>query len=595
MAHMQFRTIVVCLSLCLLGTACGQEHHPANIIQEEVQIPLRDGVRLGATLYRPDRPGKFPALVYRTPYGKDHYNPYVGLPYSAAKRGYLVLLVDVRGRYTSEGEFRAYQNEKQDGFDVIEWIGKHPLSTGKVGSYGYSYPGIVQWLALSQNPPSLKAAVPGLTPIDSHHFFYVGGAASFGWMDWFMENILPDLRKRAGDTASGSPDPDRAEADWRKIREQYLGYRPLIDVPVLKKYAPEYYDWLAHPDKSSWWDFASVTKDIPKISAPVIAISGWYDAVYGVVGASEAFRRMTTSAATETARNHTRLILGPWNHTNPTVKKTAFGDINFGPAAGYDAEGDYLTFFDCELKGICNVKQPRVSIFVMGENRWREENEWPLKRAVPTSYYLHSSGRAGESASDGSLSTAPPKQEKPDTYVFDPKNPVVDKNSANSVPYDQREIESRRDVLVYTSAPLEQDVEVTGEVIAELFVRTSARDTDFAITFCDVYPDGRSINLSGLDSGYLRIRYRNGYEKQELATPGAVYKIRIGGLITSNLFKKGHRIRVQVTSSKLPHYDPNPNTGTDIATETKLVPATQTVEHRAEYPSRLILPVIPRN
>jgi putative CocE/NonD family hydrolase len=443
----------------------------------------------------------------------------------------------------------------------------------------------VQWLALSQNPPHLKAAVPGLTPIDSHHFFYVGGAASFGWMDWYMENILPDLRKRASDTTSGSTDPDRAESDWRNVREQYLAYRPLVDVPVLKKYAPEYYDWLAHPDKSAWWDFVSVTDDMPKVTAPVIAISGWYDAVYGTVGATEAFQRMTTSAGSDIARDHTRLILGPWNHTNPTLKKTRFGEIDFGASAGFDAEGEYLKFFDCELKAVCTTPVPRVSIFVMGENRWRNENEWPIARTVPTSYYLRAAG---------ALNTSAPQNERPDSFVFDPANPVVDVQAANSVPYDQRAIEARRDVLVYTSDPLDSDMEVTGEVIAELLVRTSARDTDFAITFCDVYPDGRSINLSGLDSGYLRMRYRNGFEKQELVTPGEVYKIRIGGLITSNLFKKGHRIRLHVTSSKLPHYDPNPNTGTEIATETRLARALQTVEHSAEYPSRLILPVIPR-
>ena len=578
----------------LLVSAVAQESYP-NIIKEDVQVPMPDGVKLGATLYRPDAPGKFPALVYRTPYGKDHYNPYVGLPISAAKRGYLVLLVDVRGRYTSEGKFRAYQNEKQDGYDVIEWIGNHPLSTGKVGSYGYSYPGIVQWLAASQAPPHLKAFVPGFTPIDSHHFFYVGGAASFGWMDWYMDNIVPDLRRRAGDTASGSTDPERAGKDWEAVAQEYYRYRPIADVPVLKQYAPEYYDWLRHPDKSAWWDFASVTNDIPKIAAPIIAISGWYDAVYGTIGATQGFNRMTTSGGSDVARSHTRLVLGAWNHTNPTLKKNKFGDMDFGPSGGFDAEGEYLRFFDCELKGICPQKAPpRVSIFVMGENHWREENEWPLARAVQTSFYLHSDGKAVSSAGDGALRLEAPKQEKPDNYVFDPNNPLFDKNNANSVPYDQRDIEARQDVLVYTSEPLKEDLEVTGEVVAELFVRTSARDTDFAITFCDVYPDGRSINLSGLDSGYLRMRYRNGYEKQELVTPGEVYKIRIGGLYTSNLFKKGHRIRLQVTSSKLPHYDPNPNTGTEIATESKLIPATQTVEHSAESPSRLILPVIPR-
>lgn len=574
------------------GLAAQQPHH-WNVIREEVQVPMRDGVKLGASLFRPDRPGKFPALVYRTPYGKDNYNPYTGLPGEAVKRGYLVLLTDVRGRYSSEGEFRAYQNEKQDGYDVIEWIAAHPVCNGSVGTYGYSYPGIVQWLALSQQPPHLKAAIPGMTPIDSHHFFYVGGAFSYTWMDWYMLNIFPDRRSRAKDT-SGPWDDESAERIWNAERRRWYDFRPLSELPVLKKYAPEYYDWLAHPEKSSWWDFASVERDFAKMTAPVLLISGWYDAVYGAIGATEGFRRITQEGGSEIARKHSRLILGPWNHTSPAIRKTEFGSVDFGPSAGIDAEAEYLRFFDCELKGICEEGSPRVSIFVMGENRWREESEWPLSRAVPTSYYLHSNGDAASTLPGGGLNISAPGKEVADRYVFDPANPVWDEHNDNSVPYDQRAIESRKDVLVYTSAPLAQDMEVTGEVAAELYVSSTAKDTDFSILLCDVFPDGTSINLSGLDSGYLRMRYRNGFEKQELMTPGAVYKIRIGQLYTSNLFRKGHRIRLQVTSSRAPLFDPNPNTGEDIADETRLIPATQTVEHSAKYPSRLILPVIPR-
>jgi hypothetical protein len=581
--------------LCLVFTEWlpAQEPHRWNVVREEVQIPMRDGVKLGATLFRPDRPGKYPALVYRTPYGKDNYNPYTGLPVAAVQRGYLGLLVDVRGRYTSEGKFRAYQNEKQDGYDVIEWIGTHPLCDGNVGTYGFSYPGIVQWLALSQQPPHLKAAIPGMTPIGSHHFFYVGGAFSFTWMDWFMDNIFPDLRKKAGDT-SGPWEGDKAEKEWDAVRRSYYDYRPLAGLPILKKYAPEYYDWLSHPDQSSWWDFATVENDFPKMKAPVLLISGWYDAAYGPIGATEGFRKMTQEGGSDTAKTHTRLILGPWNHTSPTIRKTNFGDVDFGSSAGLDAENEYLQFFDCELKGICNGAGPRVSIFVMGENRWREEEEWPLSRALQTSYYLHSTGNSGISSVDGTLGVTPPAREPADNYVFDPKDPVWDEHNDNSVPTDQRVIEGRMDVLVYTSIPLEQDLEVTGEVAAELYVSSSAKDTDFSITLCDVYPDGTSINLSGLDAGYLRMRYRNGFTKQELMTPGTVYKIRIGQLYTSNLFKKGHRIRLQITSSKAPLYDPNANTGAEIGTETRLFPAVQTVEHNKQYPSRLILPVIPR-
>jgi uncharacterized protein len=555
--------------------------NPLNIVKEDVRIPLRDGVTLGATLYRPDQPGKFPALVYRTPYGRQIYEPYPTLPVKAAKRGYIVYLVDVRGRYSSEGEFRAYQNEKSDGYDVIEWVGKNPLCNGMVGTFGYSYPGIVQWLALSQDPPHLKAASPGMTPIDSHHFFYVGGAFSLPWLDWFVPSIFPDKQARAGDKV-----PPFDQKEWNKARVDWYQFRPLADIPILRTYAPEYYDWLNHPDKSSWWDFASVENDFPKMKAPVFLFSGWYDSTYGPIGATEGFRLMTSKGGSDVARKKTILVLGPWNHTSLTDRKTKFGDVDFGPSAGFDYEEELLHFLDCQLKGDCALESlPPVSIFVMGENKWRSETEWPLSRAVSTSYYLHG---------DHNLNTGVPEKETSDSYVFDPAKPFWDKYYETSVPYDQRENEKRSDVLVYTSAPLDQDVEVTGEVAAELFVSSSAKDTDFSITLCDVYPEGPSMNLSGLDSGYLRMRYRNGFEKQELMTPGQIYKIRIGQLYTSNLFKKGHRIRLQITSSKAPLYDPNPNTGTEIATEAKLVPANQTIYHNSQYPSRLILPVIPR-
>jgi hypothetical protein len=228
----------------------------------------------------------------------------------------------------------------------------------------------------------------------------------------------------------------------------------------------------------------------------------------------------------------------------------------------------------------------------MGANKWRAEKEWPIKNTVHTDYFLHSSGNATVDKSDGSISNKIPADEKSDSYVFDPANPYWDISFEKSYPYDQRDNENRKDVIVYTSAPIEADLEVVGEVVAELFVSSTAKDTDFSITLTDVDPDGKSINLSGLDAGYLRMRYRNGFDKQELMQPGEVYKVRIGQLYTGNLFKKGHRIRLQITSSKAPHYDPNPNSGTEIATEKNLVPATNTIHHSKKYPSKLILPVI---
>ena len=571
--------------LALFSITCFAQH-PFNLLREEITIPMRDGVKLGAILYRPESNEKFPAIVYRTPYGIDDYDSYAEFPLKAAKQGYLVFLVDVRGRLRSEGEFEAYRHEKQDGYDVIEWAAQHPNCNGKVGTYGGSYPGIVQWQAMSLVPPHLVAAAPEMTPIGSHHFMFYGGAFSHPWIDWFTPYIIADKRKRANDT-SGPWDDEPATEEWEKSdRRQWYNYRPLNELPLLKKYAPEYYQWLTHPDSSAWWGFLNTENDFGKFRNPVFLESGWYDAAYGPEGATRGFNKMKTQAATDIARQQTVLVLGPWNHTSLNTRKTKFGEIEFGTNAGMDYDEELLRWFDGLLKdGQAERSLPPVSIFVMGENKWRSENEWPLKRTVYTSYYLHT---------EKSLSTVLPKKEKADVYVFDPKNPFWDASYEKSSPYDQRENESRTDVVVYTSQPLESDLEVTGEVAMEMFVSSSAKDTDFTFTLCDVYPDGRSINLHGLDEGYLRMRYRNSLSRQELMKPGEVYKVRIGKVYTANVFKKGHRMRVYITSSKAPHYDPNPNTGTEIATEKNLVPATNSIYHDSTRPSKIILPVIPR-
>lgn len=563
-----------------------------NIIREEIRIPLRDGIQLSAILYRPDSNEKFPALVYRTPYGALDYDSYAEFQLKAAKRGFLVFLVDVRGRYGSEGNFEAYKNEGKDGYDVIEWVGNHPFCSGKVGTYGGSYPGIVQWQAMAELPPHLKAAAPEMTPIGSHHFFYHGGAFSHSWLDWFVPYIFADKRKKAGDT-SGTWDDLQATEEWESSdRRRWYHFRPLIDLPILKEYAPEYYQWLLHPDKSEWWDFVDTEDDFKNFTAPVLLLSGWYDAAYGPEGATRAFNKIQKEASGN-AQEHSHLVLGPWNHTTITPRKTKFGEIDFLPSAGMDYDEMLLDWFEEQLKGISNPRPyPPVSIFVMGANRWRAEKEWPLSRALESSWYLQSLGQVQMDNQEGKLSTILGPDTSSDRYVFDPKEPFWDKFYEKSIPYDQRENENRKDVLVFTSEPLEEDTEVTGEVILELFVSSSAKDTDFAFTLSDVYPDGKSINVTGLDAGYLRMRYRNGYEKQELMTPGQVYKIRIGDVYTSNLFKKGHQIRIAITSSKAPHYDPNPNTGTVIAEEKNGIPAINVVYNGKNYPSRVILPIV---
>lgn len=584
-----------------VGATAAGDPYPNVVVERDVRLTMRDGVELGATLFRPDAEGRFPALVYRTPYGQESYGQEPVFPLKAAHRGYLVFLVDVRGRYTSEGEFEAYRNEKRDGYDTIEAAAAHPRSNGKVGSWGGSYPGIVQWLALSQDPPHYATAVPAMTPTSSHHFFYLGGAFNLTWFDWFMPLIVPDLRRRAGDD-SGPWDEDAAYEQWTPVRRDWYLRRPLTGPDLLRRHAPYYYEWLAHPDESEWWSFAEVESDFARMRVPVQLVSGWYDNSYGTIGATRGFNGMRDHAATPDARARTKLMLGPWTHTSLRVDRTVFGDLDFGLSAGIDYDAFLLRWFDARLRGIANGvdEEPPVRIFVMGENRWRTEQEWPPARARETPLYLHSDGHAATAAGDGRLARIAPGDEgapsaaAADTYTYDPAHPVWDERFEDPGPHEQTPFASRADVLVFTSAVLEEDLEVTGAILADLYVSVDRPDTDLAVMLCDVHPDGASYNLTGPESGYLRLRYRDGNERQVPLRPGEVTRVRIGNMFTSNLFRKGHRIRVQITSSRAPHFDPNPNTGEEIATATRLVPATVTIHHDAERPSRILLPVIPR-
>lgn len=578
-----------------------QDSYANVVVEQRVELQMRDGVKLRATLFRPDAEGRFPTLVFRTPYSQERSAANPEFPLKAAHRGYLVFLVDVRGRYTSDGEFEAYRQEKTDGHDTIEAAASHPRSDGKVGSWGGSYPGFVQWLALSQSPPHYTTAVPTMTPTSSHHFFYQGGAFNLTWFDWFMPSIVPDLRRRAGDD-SGPWDTREAYEEWVPQRRDWYFARPLTGPHLLRRWAPYYYDWLEHPDDSEWWDFAHVEDDFGAIEVPVQLVSGWYDNSYGTVGATRGFNGMRERGGSREARELTRVMLGPWTHTSLRVDKTAFGDLDFGPSAGIDYDAFLLRWFDARLKGIDNGvdELPPARIFVMGENRWRYEHEWPLSRAEETPVYLHSDGHAATAAGDGHLAFVAPGEAgvadtaDSDSYVFDPQSPIYDERFEDPGPHDQSPFESRDDVLVFTSAPLERDLEVTGALFADLYVSVDRPDTDLAVTVTDVWPDGTSYNLTGPESGYLRLRYREGYDRQVLLQPGEITRVRVGNMLTSNLFRAGHRIRVQITSSRAPHFDPNPNTGEEIATATRLVPATVTVHHDPEHPSRVLLPVIRR-
>lgn len=584
--------------LCALAplVLCGASDHPNIVVDRNVAVPMRDGVVLRADIYRPTTDGRYPTLVYRTPYGKDGLLESGDEPTlsRAPHRGYAVVVEDVRGRYNSEGEFRPYEQEGRDGYDTVEWAAAQPWSNGRVGTFGLSYPGAVQWLLAMEAPPHLVSIFPAMTFDTGRHFFYFGGGFNHDWMRWIALYIAPDVRRRKA--LPGPRTPRDAEREWNRDKWQWEGFLPLRDLPVLKSVAPWYYDWLAHPDDGPYWDFADVSKAYSRITTPALNFSSWYDSNYGPLGASGNFNGVRERGATSIARRGQRLVLGPWIHGDPGESKMKVGDLNMGPSATLDYYGLILAWHDRWLKGIRNGvdEGPPVRIFVMGRNAWRDEEEWPLARARATAYYLRSRGGANTAAGDGRLSVEPPgKDERPDRYLYDPRHPLVLRNFEVMGPLDHAPQQARRDVLVYTTDVLQEDVEVTGPITVHLWASSSAKDTDFAVMLCDVHADGKAYNLAPMEAGFIRARYRESESAPRLLTPGEPVEFVIADMMTSNVFLKGHRIRLQVTSSRFPSFDRNPNTGDPFGTSARMVAARQTILHDAAHPSRLILPIVP--
>ena len=589
------------------GGSAPTSNFPNLMVERNVPVPMRDGTVLRADVYRPETPGKYPTLVYRTPYGKDDLlesgsEPTIG---RAAHAGYAVVVQDVRGRYHSDGEFKPYHQEGKDGFDTIEWAAAQPWSNGRVGTFGLSYPGAVQWLAAMEAPPHLVSIFPAMTFATGRHFFFFGGAFNHDWMRWIEMYIAPDVRLKKG--LKGATTEKEAEAGWNRLKWQWEYFLPIREFPVLKDVAPWYYEWLAHPDDSDYWAFADVVKAHSRIAVPALNFSAWYDSNYGPLGATANWNGMRQNGATELARRGQRLIIGLWDHGDPSENETKVGELDFGSSMTLDYYGLVIRWHDRWLKGIRNDidEGPPIRLFVMGENRWRDENEWPLARTVYTPYYLRSGGHANTADGDGRLAKdAPaggaegagtaPASEPPDRYQYDPRRPVVIENFEVMGPYDRSKLQSRQDVLVYTTEPLLEDVEVTGPVTAHLWAASSAVDTDFCVMLYDVHPDGRAYNLMPNEAGVVRARYRASESAPTLLTPNQPEEFVIDQMVTSNVFKKGHRIRIDVTSSRFPSFDRNPNTGEPFGTTDHLTTARQTVLHDAAHPSRVILPIIPR-
>ena len=589
MAAAFFLTLTFLVGDLLPGQASGAKNAAVKV-EKNVLAAMRDGVRLSADIYRLETADKVPVILVRTPYSKDLYAGYSDFPRLAAERGYAVIVQDVRGRFTSEGVFSPYDQELNDGYDAVEWAAALPFSNGKVGMQGCSYLGAVQWQAAVMNPPHLAAIFPQCTFANGRHFFFFSGAFDLSWISW-LNGRLPDMKRRRG--PAGAEDEEKADRQWSVHKWEWLSFLPLKEFSLLKDFCPYYYEWLNHPDDGSFWDFANVEKRHGEVSVPAYNLTGWFDDGYGQPGAIRNFLGMRRNGRTPQARQGQKLIIGPWTHCNPRSKA---GTVDFGPEAAVDVPALVLRWLDHWLKGVENgiMQEPPVRYFVMGDNAWRSGPGWPPAGAVPTSFYFSSRESANSLYGQGTLVRAKPEEEPPDRYTYDPANPVTDYFFETPGPRDNRPFEARNDVLVYTSEPLPQDTEVTGDIQAEVWASSSAKDTDFVVKVTDVYPSGFSQNITPPLSGIIRARYRDSESRPSLLDPGQVYRFAIDSMSTSHVFRKGHRIRVWLTSSLFPHIDRNPNTGHPFGQDAEVVVANQTIYHDAKHPSRVILPIMNR-
>ena len=557
-------------------------------VTKDVAVPTRDGTALRADLLRPAATGRFPTLVYRTPYGKQFALKEGSTFEKAAKRGYAVLIEDVRGRYASDGDFLPYQNEGRDGYDTIEWTAQQPWSDGNVGTFGLSYPGAVQWLAAVENPPHLKAMVSAMTFSTPRNFFYSGGVFDGSWLDWIWFNIAPDIRHRKN--LPGPQTRKEAGESWKENHERMQNFLPLGGLPDLKQIAPFYYEWLAHPPADPWWDWAELRDKYGRTHAAVLNFSGWYDEAYGPDGATTNFNGLLSARSAE-KNPRTRTIIGPWTHGGEAESKS--GERDFGPTAPIDYDEMILRWMDRYVRGIGNGvdREKPVRIFVMGENVWRDEDFWPLERAKATFYYLTS-----ESASSriGTLQLTPSKKSAPTSeFLSDPAHPVTDPYTAYGA-HDYRSLEGREDVLVFDTPPLPADTEVTGPIRVELYVSADVRDFDLWVRVLDVAPDGTAFNLMSPGLDVLRASYRNGSLTPDLLEPAKVYKLTLDRMLTSNVFRAGHRIGVQISGAFFPHFSRNLQTGESETTSAKTQVGHIRVYHDADHASRIELPTILR-
>jgi len=566
------------------------------VMEHNVQVKMRDGIYLSADIYYPDAPGKHPAILSRTPYSNNGAGAVAGGRWWA-ERGYVFVTQDVRGKYDSGGQYTLFADEADDGCDTIAWIAAQPWSDGKIGMTGGSYGGYVQIAPAVANPKHLTALAASVTTGDIfNNWVFVDGALflSFatGWGAVDMD----------GHVMQHGP-----AYDWPAVYR----HLPLATIGRAASHAnPGFHELLNHPRANDpFWKGISFENEMAKIDIPMLVVEGWYDIF--LAGALQDDISIRKGSQSEIARKQKRLLIGPWSHmtgmrtNNPELPATGPDRrIDFGPAAEVNLRNVYLRWHDRWLKGIDNGvdRDPPVRIFIMGENVWRDENEWPLARTRYTKYYIGSNGKANSTVGDGTLSSKSPTGAKSDRFTYDPADPVptiggnlldcLGCNSVSSGPLNQAKVEARADVLVYSTPVLTEALEVTGPIKVKLYAATSGKDTDWTAKLVDVHPDGYAQNIQ---DGIIRARYRQGRTAPaSLLEPARVYEYEIDLWATSNVFLPGHRIRLEVSSSNFPRFDRNLNTGEDPMTGTRMEVARQTVFHSARYPSHVVLPIIPR-
>jgi putative CocE/NonD family hydrolase len=548
-------------------------------------------------------------LLVRTPYGKDdagtYGNPKLPDVFAFVEAGYAVVTQDVRGTSRSPGTFEPHTHEGRDGVDTLRWLAEQPWCDGTVGMWGGSYMGFTQWQAAMRGAPALRAIAPVMSSADPYAAPWrsPGGALSQdAVLTWGTLSALRNLRR---DLADGHGDPADVQVLLSGLSDPRLLHDPLpvVDRGALTRCLPWLGQVLSHPERDAFWQEIAAIDHCGSITVPALHIGGWYDVFIGETVRS--YTMMRHHGGSAAARDGQRLLIGPWCHADGTDLGT-FPDRSYGLAGSIkatDITGTHLRFFNHWVRGRADTPDDahRVRIFVMGIDQWRDEVDWPLPDTRYTDLFLAGGGHANTGTGDGVLTRDAVSVEAADTFLYNPLRPVPTLGGtvlaavpgAYPGPADQSAVETREDVLCFTTAVLDHPVEVTGHVTLVLHVSSSAPDTDFTGKLVDVHPDGKAILLC---EGIQRARYRNSLTDPAPLEPGMVYELSIDLCVTSNVFLPGHRIRLEVSSSNFPRYDRNTNTGRTIATDSEddVAVAVNRVHHGPAHPSRLVLPLIER-